>query len=610
MTPLLALPAWAKHLLLFALAAVTLVPGTGALPLMDRDEPKFAQATWEMMERGEWFVPYFNDGYRFDKPVLTYWWMRIHFNLFGKTEFAARLHSMLATWLTAVVIQAIGAYLYSARAGWGAAAAWLLCLQVMVHGRLCVADMPLLLGITLSMLAMFRLLIPKKDPPRFGAWFWVLCAGQILGFLAKGPLAFVVPLFAVLLARFAFYRQPLAWRRLQPLPLLGISFAAVAAWGLPAMLKTDWAYWDVGIGEHVVERGAGAFNGRAVVPGYYFVTGLISLLPWTAFLPATLARSTRDRTGGPLKFALLAGWFVAPFLIFTPYATQLPHYVLPGFPAFFLLLMRSGSIPAPRNAVRWVNLGLRWLAGIMAAASLVAAIFGAKFGIPPAFQAAATLAPLAVAGILVGLSCSWFWTAVGMFLLPALAALPVICSLPWKEDLVPLRTMLAMGALIVASVALMALPLRYAGIRWAVLPLLAVGALAAHSLATAVREMHPVIAMQPLIRGEVPAQAWQYTEPSLVFYSQRGWTFSRKRTRFLPEEISVFLVRDWRLESQIESLLATGKPRKEADQDFSERIEETRAKLGPHEVHVFRGFNVARTAWVEVMVCVPSGGGG
>ena len=38
-----------------------LLPGLESLPLIDRDEPRFAHATVEMMYRGEWVVPYFND---------------------------------------------------------------------------------------------------------------------------------------------------------------------------------------------------------------------------------------------------------------------------------------------------------------------------------------------------------------------------------------------------------------------------------------------------------------------------------------------------------------------------------------------------------------------
>ena len=45
--------------------------GTWTLPLIDRDEPRFAEASREMIERGDYIVPYFNNQYRFDKPPLT-----------------------------------------------------------------------------------------------------------------------------------------------------------------------------------------------------------------------------------------------------------------------------------------------------------------------------------------------------------------------------------------------------------------------------------------------------------------------------------------------------------------------------------------------------------
>ena len=46
--------------------------GTWSLPLIDRDEPRFAEAAREMRERADFVVPYFNNEFRFDKPPLTH----------------------------------------------------------------------------------------------------------------------------------------------------------------------------------------------------------------------------------------------------------------------------------------------------------------------------------------------------------------------------------------------------------------------------------------------------------------------------------------------------------------------------------------------------------
>ena len=275
---------WRPRAILILLGLAMLLPGTAVLPLMDRDEPRFAQATWEMIERGEWFIPYFNDEYRFDKPVLSYWWMRVNDWVLGKTELATRLHSVFSAILCALVIMEIGRVLFSRRAGFWAGAAWLTCLQVLIHGRLCVADMPMLLGVTVAFWGMIRLLEADAEPPAWGPWFWVLAGGLSFGFLAKGPIALAVPVASFLLARFALFREAMPWRRLQPVSLLAVVLAMVGLWGIPALVKTQGQFWDKGMGEHVIHRGVEAFNGRIPIPVlYYLFFGNLTLLPWSAF---------------------------------------------------------------------------------------------------------------------------------------------------------------------------------------------------------------------------------------------------------------------------------------------------------------------------------------
>ncbi|NIP93365.1 MAG: phospholipid carrier-dependent glycosyltransferase, partial [Akkermansiaceae bacterium] len=181
-----------------------LLPGLDSLPLIDRDEPRFAHATVEMMYRGEWIIPYFNDEYRFDKPPLTYWWMRLHFGIFGINEFAARLHSASGSLFCALLI-----FGFARRLGCDnlraflAGAGWLTCLQVLIHSRMAVADMPLILFLVLTMRALWEL--QNRDPARpfskcfSDPWFYLLGTSIGLGFLAKGPLAQFIPLLAILL---------------------------------------------------------------------------------------------------------------------------------------------------------------------------------------------------------------------------------------------------------------------------------------------------------------------------------------------------------------------------------------------------------------------------
>ena len=76
-----------KYTILFFACVLFHIAGTWSLPLMDRDEPRFAEASREMIERGNYVVPYFNNQFRFDKPPLTYWAQVVSYRIFGENDF-------------------------------------------------------------------------------------------------------------------------------------------------------------------------------------------------------------------------------------------------------------------------------------------------------------------------------------------------------------------------------------------------------------------------------------------------------------------------------------------------------------------------------------------
>src|SRR5712691_7182034 len=61
----------AAMLLIFSL--IVFLPGFFQIPPVDRDEARFAQATKQMVERGEYVDIRFQDEVRYKKPVGIYW---------------------------------------------------------------------------------------------------------------------------------------------------------------------------------------------------------------------------------------------------------------------------------------------------------------------------------------------------------------------------------------------------------------------------------------------------------------------------------------------------------------------------------------------------------
>src|SRR5262249_1966944 len=132
--------------------------GTWSLPLIDRDEPRFAEASREMIERDDYVVPYFNNQLRLDKPPLTYWAQVASYHIFGENDFAARFPSAIAAAGTALVILGWARRIGEEKVGWWAAIIFTLSLQTFVHAKAAVADMWLVLFTTLAHLAGYELI--------------------------------------------------------------------------------------------------------------------------------------------------------------------------------------------------------------------------------------------------------------------------------------------------------------------------------------------------------------------------------------------------------------------------------------------------------------------
>lgn len=312
-----------------------LIPGNNSLPLMDRDEPRFARATLEMMEKDSWAVPYFNDEYRFDKPPLVYWCMAVFYKTLGVNEFSARMHSVLFSYLVALSIYAFGRRIRDPQSGLLASLAWLTLIQTQIHGRLCVADMPLLFFTVWAQRALYELIRPNRETAKMGYWSVILglCLG--FGFLTKWPVTMAIVVVTLPILRWILLRAPIQLTLKTAIPPLAIAGVITAAWGIPAYLATAGTFWSTGFNEHVIQRGSSAMNGRYPLPLYYLLTFWFSFFPWTfSFIP--LFRKWR----GAISFEnwFLLAWTLSVYGMFSLAMTQLPHYVMPAFPAMCLIL--------------------------------------------------------------------------------------------------------------------------------------------------------------------------------------------------------------------------------------------------------------------------------
>jgi len=112
------MPQLIRHQVWIVLAALLVFfTNLGVPQLWDEDEPKNAECAREMMARGDWVVPTFNEQLRYDKPVLLYWLMMSAYQTFGVGEFGARFWSAVLAIGTTLVTYHLGRLLFRPQVG-------------------------------------------------------------------------------------------------------------------------------------------------------------------------------------------------------------------------------------------------------------------------------------------------------------------------------------------------------------------------------------------------------------------------------------------------------------------------------------------------------------
>ncbi len=342
---------WQPLVLLILLPAVLLYPCL-SFPLFEPDEGRYAQVPREMLERGDWMVPYLQNEPYLDKPPLMYWLVMLSFSLWGYSDWAARLVPALAVHGCILATYLLGRRSLGERAAWWGA--FILCLTpgLLGVGRMLLLDGLLTLWVAVAVLCAFEAL----RTGRF-LWSWWL-AGALacgLGVLTKGPVAVVLLVVPLWLQRRLNRQRPIvSWRAV--LAFAGLVLVVALPWYLAVCLwLPDFArhfFW-----EHNVVRFLLPFD--HLRPFWYYVPLLVAgLLPASLLLPGLVRfmlsgqEGEAQRRSPELGFFLLAGgWCV---LFFSLSGCKLPTYILPAFP--FLALVLGGYLASrPWLDGAWVS---------------------------------------------------------------------------------------------------------------------------------------------------------------------------------------------------------------------------------------------------------------
>lgn len=318
----------------------------GYVPLFDVDEGAFSEATREMFDRRDFISPYLNGAPRFDKPILIYWLQAASVALFGVTEFAFRLPSALAATLWVWLVFRFGVQFVDRTTGLAAAVITATALGVTVIGKAATADALLNVLLAASMFDIYRYYRTRARGTLYRVFAWIG-----LGFLAKGPVAVLIP-FAVSFMFFAWQRELRLWFRTVFNPLGLLIFGAIALpWYIVQYLREGDAFIQGFFFKHNVGRFRSPMEGHGGGVFYYVFIALLLVFPFTSLFVRVFAR-VRDAARDPLaRFLWL--WFAFVIVFFSASGTKLPHYLLYGMTPMFILMAQHRELLKGRVAALW-----------------------------------------------------------------------------------------------------------------------------------------------------------------------------------------------------------------------------------------------------------------
>jgi 4-amino-4-deoxy-L-arabinose transferase-like glycosyltransferase len=378
-----AVQGWRPYGLLILLCLGLYLPGLASLPVTDRDEARFAQASRQMLQTRDYIAIRFQDEARNKKPAGIYWLQAAAVSLFSNADSTAiwpyRLPSLLGAMAASLATFGMGVALVGRRAAFLGAVVLAASLGVVVEAHLAKTDAVLLACVTAAQLALGRIYLDARASQvadwRFALLFWTALA---VGILIKGP---IVPMAAVLtVAALSIADRDLRWlASLRPLRGLILAAVIVLPWLIAISTATGGAFLSDSLGQDFFGKLIGAQESHGAPPLYYLLLLAITFWPGSLFLGPAVAWGWQQRRDLPARFLL--AWALPFWIAMELVPTKLPNYLLPAYPALALAI--GGALVATGEGKllswRWPNriVAMLWMAVTLALA--IALIAAPKF---------------------------------------------------------------------------------------------------------------------------------------------------------------------------------------------------------------------------------------
>ncbi len=314
-------------------------PGLITLPVLDRDEARFAQASLQMIENKDYINIQFQDQNRHKKPVGSYWFQTISVLLFSPDKlhkiWAYRIPSLFGGFI-AILSLYFGLYpSFGRKLAFLSALFMLVSILLSVEARIAKTDALLTGFTTLSLMCIFRIYtnqyaiksrsvflnklchlfyrfktnsvhkkekLDKKHQPKqrniqhnqyltgnmIAKLFWISLA---LSILIKGPVSLMiisVSIFTLVLVSLANHQTILPQTKklfilFDPVGFI-LFLAILLPWNIAIGFETNWQFFTQAVTEDLAPKLISRHEGHGAPFGLYFLSFWVLLWPGSLFL--------------------------------------------------------------------------------------------------------------------------------------------------------------------------------------------------------------------------------------------------------------------------------------------------------------------------------------
>ncbi|MDF2875141.1 MAG: arnT 1, partial [Sporomusa sp.] len=262
---------WLYVAVILVVANILMFSYLGSQPLLDPDEPVYAETAREMLQVHDFISPRIYGDFWFDKPPMYYWLVAGAFKIFGIGEFSARFPSAFFAVGGAILVYLSGRKLFTERAGLLAALVLVTSLEYFYLGNAAVTDMTLTFSLTAALLSFLH----RK--------YYLLYGFAALAVVTKGPVA--IFFCGVIIGLYLVLTGNLKTMKRMKLVSGGALFAVIALpWYVAMYSLHGMAFIDTFLGFHNVTRFLQPEHVSGAIWYYYIPVLFLGFFPWTAFL--------------------------------------------------------------------------------------------------------------------------------------------------------------------------------------------------------------------------------------------------------------------------------------------------------------------------------------